>query len=47
MDEEPMMIDLLDSGIYDDSSLSRKHSSNMTLSAVSADKQGKNRHMEC
>ena len=41
VDEEPMLMDLLDSGIYGDSSMSRKHSSNMTLSAVSANKQGK------
>ena len=41
VDEEPMLDDLLDSGIFGDSSMSRKHSSTMTLSAVSADKQGK------
>lgn len=43
VDEEPMLLDLLNSGIYGDSSMSRKHSSNMTLSAVSAYKQGKQR----
>ena len=37
-----MLNDLLDSGVFGDSSISRKHSSNMTLQAVSATKQGKN-----
>lgn len=41
VDEEPMLEDLLASGIYGDSNMSRKHSSNMTLNAVSAQKQGK------
>ena len=41
MDEEPMLCDLLDSGIYGDATMSRKHSSTMTLQAVEADKQGK------
>lgn len=41
VDEGPMLSDLLDSGVYGDSSMSRKHSSTMTLNAVSADKQGK------
>lgn len=41
IDEGPMLSDLLDSGIYGDATMSRKHSSTMTLSAVSADKQGK------
>ncbi len=41
VDEEPMLEDLLDSGVFGGSSMSRKHSSNMTLQAVSAGKQGK------
>ena len=41
VDEGPMLDDLLDSGIYGDASMSRKHSSTMTLSAVAADKRGK------
>ncbi len=40
-DEEMLLEDLLEAGIYGDSDLSRKHSSNMTLSAVTADKKGK------
>ncbi|MBQ8619665.1 MAG: nucleotidyltransferase family protein [Clostridia bacterium] len=40
-DEGPMLSDLLDSGVYGDATMSRKHSSTMTLSAVTADKQGK------
>ncbi|MBE5773445.1 MAG: hypothetical protein E7337_05870 [Clostridiales bacterium] len=41
VDEEPMLSDLLDSGVYGGATMSRKHSSTMTLSAVEADKQGK------
>lgn len=41
VDEGPMLEDLLDSGVFGASSLSRKHSANMTLQAVSAGKQGK------
>ncbi len=41
VDETAMLMDLLDSGIYGDSNMSRKHSSNLTLNAVSAQKQGK------
>ena len=41
VDERAMLDDLLDSGVYGDATMSRKHSSTMTLSAVSADKQGK------
>ena len=41
VDEQPMLEDLLSSGVYGGSTMSRKHSSNMTLEAVSADKQGK------
>lgn len=40
VDETAMLEDLMDSGIYGDASMSRKHSSNMTLNAVTADKQG-------
>ena len=41
VDEGPMLSDLLDSGVFGDASMSRKHSSTMTLSAVAADKRGK------
>lgn len=41
VDETAMLEDLLDSGVFGASSMSRKHSSNMTLHAVSARKQGK------
>lgn len=41
VDESAMLEDLLSSGVYGGSTMSRKHSSNMTLEAVSADKQGK------
>lgn len=41
VDERAMLSDLLDSGIYGGSNMSRKHSSNITLNAVSAQKQGK------
>ena len=41
VDEGPMLEDLLSGGLYGDSSLSRKHSSNMTLAAVAARKQGR------
>ena len=36
-----MLDDLLSSGVYGDATMSRKHSSTMTLNAVSADKQGR------
>lgn len=36
-----LLEDLLDGGVFGDSSLSRKHSSNITLQAVSEDKKGK------
>ena len=42
LDESAMLEDLLDSGVYGDANMSRKHSSNITLNAVSAQKQGKN-----
>lgn len=41
VDEMPMLDDLLSSGIYGDSNMSRKHSSNITLDAVAAQKQGR------
>ena len=41
IDEEPMLEDLLESGIYGNSSLSRMHSSNITLNAVVAGKKGR------
>lgn len=40
-DGDALLADLLDGGIYGSSDLSRVHSSNMTLNAVSADKKGK------
>lgn len=43
VDEQPMLEDLLDAGIYGNGTMSRKHSSNITLNAVCADKQGKKR----
>ena len=41
VDAEPLLEDLLSGGLYGDSSMSRKHSSNITLSAVASRKQGK------
>ena len=41
VDEMPMLVDLLSSGIYGDANMSRKHSSNITLDAVAAQKQGR------
>jgi hypothetical protein len=41
VDEMPMLEDLLCGGLYGDSSMSRKHSSNITLDAVVAQKQGR------
>lgn len=41
VDETMLLMDLLDAGIYGDGSMSRKHSSNITLNAVSAQKQGR------
>lgn len=41
-----MLQDLLDSGIYGGASGSRKHSSTMTLHAVAAQKQGKQKKMQ-
>ena len=41
VDEKLLLDDLLDAGIYGDGTMSRKHSSNITLNAVSAQKKGK------
>lgn len=41
VDEGPMLSDLLDSGVYGGASMSRLHSSTMTLGAVAADKRGR------
>lgn len=41
VDETAMLEDLLESGVFGASSMSRKHSSNITLNAVSAEKRGK------
>lgn len=41
IDETAMLADLLDGGIYGDSNMNRKHSSTITLNAVSDDKKGK------
>lgn len=41
VDEEPMLEDLLASGIYGDAEPERKHSSSITLNAVVRQKQGK------
>ena len=40
VDEEPLLEDILRSGIYGSSDMSRKHSSTMTLKAVEAQKAG-------
>ena len=41
VDPNPMLKDLLEGGIYGDSTMSRKHSSNITLAAVASEKQGR------
>lgn len=41
VDEMPMLLDLLAGGLYGDSTMSRKHSSNITLDAMAAQKVGK------
>ena len=41
VDEGPMLADLLAAGVYGASDMSRKHSSNITLTAVENQKQGK------
>ena len=43
VDERPMLEDLLAGGLYGGASMSRKHSSSITLEAVTARKQGKKR----
>ncbi len=40
VDETAMLEDLLDSGVYGQADMSRKHSSNITLNAVISDKRG-------
>src|SRR5699024_6754635 len=40
-DGEDLLEDLLEGGVFGDSSLSRKHSSNITLQAVSESRKGK------
>jgi len=40
-DGEDLLEDLLEGGVFGDSSMSRKHSSNITLQAVTEDKKGK------
>lgn len=41
VDESALLQDLLSGGIYGNANMSRKHSSNITLNAVSAEKKGK------
>lgn len=41
VDEIPMLEDLLSGGVYGGADMSRKHSSNITLDAVTAQKQGR------
>ncbi len=41
VDESSMLKDLLDSGVFGQADMSRKHSSNITLNAVIAEKRGK------
>ena len=41
VDEMPILLDLLSAGLYGDASMSRKHSSNITLDAMAAQKTGK------
>lgn len=41
VDETMLLNDLLDAGVYGGSNMNRKHSSNITLNAVSAQKSGK------
>ena len=41
IDEKPLLADVMDGGVYGASSLARLHSSNMTLEAVSARRQGR------
>ena len=41
VDELPMLTDLLEAGVYGGASMSRKHSSNITLDALAAQKSGR------
>lgn len=41
VDEKPLLEDLLSGGVYGDATMSRKHSSSITLDAVAAQKEGK------
>jgi hypothetical protein len=41
VDEEPLLLDILLSGIYGGATMSRQHSSTITLEAVAAQRQGK------
>lgn len=41
VDEIPLLEDLISGGLYGDANMSRKHSSNITLDAVAARKQGR------
>lgn len=41
VDERALLMDLIDAGVYGSSSMSRRHSSTMTLHAVAAEKKGK------
>lgn len=41
VDGDELLEDLMDSGVFGDSSMSRRHSSNITLQAMAAGKQGK------
>ena len=41
IDENPLLEDILEGGLYGVSDMNRMHSSNMTLDAVAAEKQGK------
>ena len=39
-----LLEDILDAGVYGNSSMSRKHSANITLEAITLDAQGKKAH---
>lgn len=45
IDGEDLLEDLLESGIFGDSTMSRKHSSNITLQAVTENKTGRKAHV--
>lgn len=44
VDTGPLLKDILEAGVYGNSNMSRKHSSNITLEAITIDKQGKKAH---